>query len=96
MKEDPDKSEVLNNFLYVGNASSGREKAIEIMEYTHIINVSKDLPCYWDLNDDCNEWVQNQNIVVDDDNKFEDLKSIGADNDDGARTTKQKAFIKTR
>jgi len=96
--DDPDKSEILHSFLYVGNASSGREKNVEIMEYTHIINVSKDLPCFFDLHDDCNAWLREYNIVINDDNKFDDEESLAVEsgNDDGSLTKKQKAFIKFR
>lgn len=52
-----DKSEVLNNFLFLGNAAASRERPTEIMEYTHIINCSVSLPCYWDYDDPANAWL---------------------------------------
>ncbi|GMH70973.1 hypothetical protein TrLO_g7500 [Triparma laevis f. longispina] len=57
--EDDEKSEILNDFLFLGNAAASRERNVEIMEYTHIINCSKDLPCYWDLDADNNTWIRN-------------------------------------
>jgi Ran GTPase-activating protein (RanGAP) involved in mRNA processing and transport len=60
-----DKSEILNDFLFLGNAASSRERPTEIMEYTHIINCSVNLPCYWDYDDEVNAWLKT-NLKIDD------------------------------
>ena len=54
-----EKSEILNDFLFLGNAAASRERNVEIMEYTHIINCSVELPCYWDFDDEVNSWLKN-------------------------------------
>ena len=61
-----DKSEVLNDFLFLGNAAASRERPSEIMEYTHVINCSVELPCYWDYEDPTNAWMHN-NVKLDED-----------------------------
>jgi len=57
--DDMEKTEILNDFIFLGNAAASRERNVEIMEYTHIINCSVALPCYWDLDDEVNSWLRN-------------------------------------
>ena len=68
--DDAEKSEILNDFIFLGNAAASRERPVEIMEYTHIINCSVDLPCYWDIEDEKNTWMK-ENITFGDDGEAE-------------------------
>ena len=84
--EDDEKSEILNDFMFLGNAASSRERLVEIMEYTHIINCSKELPNFWDLEAPCNSWIRNNvredvdGTIIGDDKailKYRRLKKLG-------------------